>query len=60
MREDRIVFNILGRRGQAMSRTVYAVYHGRFIEMLLSHFDSRFDRAVASAMPKPGDQIAPK
>jgi hypothetical protein len=56
-REGSIVFSILTRKGVKMSREVYAVYHGRFIEMLLMHFDNRFSEARASAMPSDGDQI---
>jgi hypothetical protein len=43
--DDRIIFNILGQKSKKMSRTVYAVYHGRFIEMLLAHFDRDIKRA---------------
>lgn len=48
-REDRVVFGILGQKNIAMSKTVYAVYHGRFIEMLLRHFDEEFTEVRASA-----------
>jgi hypothetical protein len=36
---------------------VYAVYHGRFAEMLLAHFDKEFSEARASAMPAAADII---
>jgi hypothetical protein len=55
--DDRIVFNILAPTGTRMDRTVYAVYHGRFIEMLLGHFDLEFNRATATALPVSGDQV---
>ena len=35
----RVVFYALCRRDKNMSITEYAVYHGRFVEMLLAHFD---------------------
>jgi predicted nucleic acid-binding protein len=35
----------------------YAVYHGRFIEMLLTHFDLKFTQARASALPETGDIV---
>jgi hypothetical protein len=57
LEEDRIVFNILAPVGSRMSRPVYAVYHGRFIEMLLGHFDLEFSRATATALPITGDNI---
>jgi hypothetical protein len=54
---DRIVFYILTPQKIVMNRTTYAVYHGRFIEMLLTHFDTQFQRAVATALPVEGDQV---
>lgn len=57
--EERLVFNILPRKDKPISRTVYAIYHGRFIEMLLTHFDTKFQRAVATAMPTSGDLVKP-
>ena len=30
---------------------MYGIYHGRFIEMLLNHFDKRFTEASATANP---------
>jgi len=57
--EDRIVFNILSPLETKMSRTVYAVYHGRFIEMLLSHFDLLFASARATALPTKSDVLEP-
>ena len=38
--ENGLVFGLLGPEGKNMSTLSYAVYHGRFIEMLLIHFDS--------------------
>jgi len=35
----------------------YAVYHGRFIEMMLAHFDAEFTNADATAMPTAVDRI---
>jgi hypothetical protein len=56
--EDRLVFRILTPQGKKLSRTVYAVYHGRFIEMLLTHFDLKFSGATATALPEQGDIVA--
>jgi hypothetical protein len=43
-------FGIMYPEGTAKkSAEVYAVYHGRFIEMVLAHFDKKFDYAQASA-----------
>jgi hypothetical protein len=40
---------ILGIEGVKLSKEVYAVYHGRFIEMVLPHFDKDFENALATA-----------
>lgn len=55
--EDRIIFNILKRKDLDMSKLIYGIYHGRFIEMLLMHFDNHFKRASATALPSSGDVI---
>jgi hypothetical protein len=36
---------------------LYAIFHGRFIEMLLAHFDGSFTNAEASAMPMGADIV---
>jgi hypothetical protein len=54
---DRIDFLILTPQKTKMNKATYAVYHGRFIEMLLTHFDLKFDRAVATALPIIGDRV---
>lgn len=40
-----------------MSREVYAIFHGRFVEMLLAHFDTRFSVATTTALPSHGDSV---
>jgi len=55
--DDRVVFNILGQTTQNMSKRIYGVYHGRFIEMLLTHFDQKFSRATATALAAAGDWV---
>jgi hypothetical protein len=55
--DDHITFNILGRKSEKMSNVVYGVYHGRFIEMLLSHFDRQFTGASATALPITTDVV---
>ncbi len=59
IKDDELVFNILAPRGKTLTRFVYGVYHGRLIEMLLNHFDTKFKRAFASALPERGDIIRP-
>ena len=50
-------FGILMKQKKALEeiaepspREVYAIYHGRFVEMMLSHFDRSFSSAFASAL----------
>lgn len=40
---------ILGKKDEKLSSEVYAVYHGRFAEMVLVHFDNSFTTATATA-----------
>ena len=54
---DRVVFRIIPPKGTSISKAVYAVFHGRFIEMLLRHFDLEFERATATALPADGDKV---
>jgi hypothetical protein len=54
-----LVFMIIGKESEAMSTEVYAVYHGRFIEMLLAHFDDKFSSASATAQAIVGEYVAP-
>ena len=56
--EDRIVFRIIPPVTKFITWPIYGVFHGRFIEMLLLHFDLEFDRAVATALPTDGDIIS--
>ena len=57
VQQDRLVFNILGNRTKRMSKVTYAVFHGRFIEMLLTHFDESFTRAIGTALAVQGDWV---
>jgi hypothetical protein len=59
VKEGQLVFNILSPRGTQMSKPLYGLYHGRFIEMLLTHFDLKFRRATASALATTGDITGP-
>jgi hypothetical protein len=54
---DRLIFQILSPKGKVMTSETYAVYHGRFIEMLLAHFDMKFSDARATALPAHGDIV---
>jgi len=39
----RLVFGLLGRKDETMTKMIYGLYHGRFSEMLLTHFDASIE-----------------
>jgi hypothetical protein len=44
-------FGLVGQEKISMTKPVYGVYHGRFIEELLTHFDDDFPSVTATAQP---------
>lgn len=46
---DRLIFGIIPSTVFTLTDTVYGVYHGRFIEMLLAHLSDQFTTAAATA-----------
>jgi hypothetical protein len=50
-------FGIIRPQSGNVSTEVYAVYHGRFMEMMLAHFDTRFGNGMASALPTAADNV---
>jgi hypothetical protein len=54
---DRLIFNTVTPTDQSLSSEAYAIYHGRFIEMLLAHFDEKFTSVTATAMPELPDLV---
>jgi hypothetical protein len=48
-------FVIIRPQNANVSDEVYAIYHGRFIEMMLAHFNTKFGSGVASALPTATD-----
>jgi hypothetical protein len=57
IKEGMVIFKIIAPIDKHLSTRTYAVYHGRFIEMLLSHFDGLFSEISASSLPSNGDEI---
>jgi hypothetical protein len=47
-------FGFLGPKGVIMTKSIYGVYHGRFVEMLLTHFDTKFTIANSTAQKVKG------
>lgn len=57
--ENELVFGIIGRRDMKMPKTIYAVYHGRFVEMLLTYFDLEIEEIKVSSLLEKGIDLAP-
>lgn len=55
--ESELVFGIVARRERKMSKVIYGLYHGRFAEMLLTHFDTQIKEITISSMPEEYDLI---
>jgi hypothetical protein len=54
----KLVFGIIYPNRKTISVEEYAIYHGRFIEMMLAHFDKLFNSVEASALLTQPDQMA--
>jgi hypothetical protein len=52
-----LVFNIVKSQSENISTEVYAIYHGRLVEMLLAHFDGQIFSAAATSMPTVADVV---
>lgn len=57
VRRDCLYLHILAPSGVQMSKTTYAVYHGRFVESVLTHCDELFSRVRATAIPASDDIV---
>lgn len=57
---DRVVFAIWGRVSEDLSVADYALYHGRFVEMLLAHFDNLCDSIEVSSLASSYDIVKAK
>lgn len=53
----RVVFAILGRTSENLSVIDYAIYHGRFVEMLLAHFDQQCISIEVSSLASNYDNV---
>jgi hypothetical protein len=50
-KSDRLRFRLIKPKNNKINRTVFAVYHGRFIEMLIGHVPDYFTDARATPNP---------
>lgn len=51
--EKELIMGIVARKDEKMSKVVYAVYHGRFAEMLLTHFDLMINEIDITSLAQP-------
>ncbi len=54
--QGNLIANIVAPKG-GLTRDVYAVYHGRFVEMILAHFEDDVEYAKATVQPLPSDLV---
>lgn len=54
---DRVVFAIWGRVNENLNVIDYAIYHGRFVEMLLVHFDHQCESIEVTSLATAYDRI---
>lgn len=57
VKAGKLVLGIIPPQSGTVTEEVYAVYHGRFIEMLLAHFDDGFSEVTATAQATTDDSI---
>jgi hypothetical protein len=50
--------NIVPPLGARMSKEIYGIYHGRFTEMMLVHFDLEFESVASTALASIDDIVA--
>lgn len=58
VKSDVLRFVIIKPEDTPLTREIFAVYHGRFIEMLIAHVADRVTNACASPNPVSGDEPA--
>jgi hypothetical protein len=52
-----LTMNFIGNRGVRTTKPLYGVFHGRFIEAMLTHFDDLFSSGTATAHATNSDVI---
>ena|ERR1700680_1861678 len=52
-----LVLYILAPKETKLTSVIYAIYHGRFIESMLTHCDKLFAEGHATSMPEDGDFV---
>ena len=50
-------FGLLGQKNTTMTKAIYSVFHGRFIEMLLTHFDESISSVTVTSQKSEPDNF---
>lgn len=59
IKDDQLILGVICRKDRNMSVLEYAVYHGRFVEMLLTHFDKTCGHITATSKVTMYDKVKP-
>jgi hypothetical protein len=57
VKADKLRLTILNNEKVPLTREIFAVYHGRFIEMLISHVADRYTSASATPNPASDEPV---
>jgi hypothetical protein len=55
--ESETALYILKTQSRPITKEVYGVYHGRFIEAMIRHCGNFFSEGIATAMPEGDDEV---
>jgi hypothetical protein len=50
-------FGLLGVKDTKMTEEIYSIYHGRFTEMLIAHFSTKFSNITVTARKSESDNF---
>lgn len=57
IQSGQLALYILKPENKNISKEIYAIYHGRFIESMLAHCDTLFTNALATSLPEGNDVV---
>lgn len=57
LENNKLKFGIYPPNNGKISKSIYGIYHGRFIEMILNHFDEKISKITATALIEKPDYI---
>lgn len=55
--KERLILNIIRAQNASISDEVYAIYHGKFVQAMLTHCKNQFASANATALPEGADSV---